>query len=162
MDNVITTYVYDQFHVSLAVAGMLGSVFGMLNIISRPSGGLLSDYVARRWGMRGRLWAMWIVQTLSGVFCVLLGLTSHSLGATMAILIIFSIFCQQSCGLSFGVSGRGLGCRTAGWGWAGGWVGLPRRHRGACSGRAAARAAPGRRLTAASPLPTSPPQPCAA
>jgi len=32
-----------------------------------------------------------------------MGLMSHSLPATMGILIIFSIFCQQSCGLSFGV-----------------------------------------------------------
>jgi NNP family nitrate/nitrite transporter-like MFS transporter len=37
------------------------------------------------------------------VFCLLMGLTSKSLGATMAILVIFSIFCQQSCGLSFGI-----------------------------------------------------------
>lgn len=45
----------------------------------------------------------WSIQTLGGVFCLLMGLTSKSLGATMAILVIFSIFCQQSCGLSFGV-----------------------------------------------------------
>jgi len=37
------------------------------------------------------------------VFCLLMGLTSNSLGATMAILVVFSIFCQQSCGLSFGI-----------------------------------------------------------
>jgi NNP family nitrate/nitrite transporter-like MFS transporter len=92
-----------QFHVSLAVAGLLGSVFGMLNLFSRPSGGMISDWAAQRWGMRGRLWALWTIQTLSGLFCLLLGTVSSSLGATMAILIIFSIFCQQSCGLSFGV-----------------------------------------------------------
>lgn len=45
----------------------------------------------------------WTIQTLGGLFCLLMGLTSNSLGATMAILVIFSIFCQQSCGLSFGV-----------------------------------------------------------
>jgi NNP family nitrate/nitrite transporter-like MFS transporter len=75
----------------------------MMNLFSRPSGGYISDLVARKWGMRGRLWAMWIIQSLGGLFCLLLGLTSHSLGATMAILVIFSIFCQQSCGLSFGI-----------------------------------------------------------
>lgn len=45
----------------------------------------------------------WTIQTLGGLFCLLMGLTSKSLGATMAILVVFSIFCQQSCGLSFGV-----------------------------------------------------------
>lgn len=87
---------------------MLGSLFGMMNLFSRPSGGLISDLVAKRWGMRGRLWALWIIQTLGGVCCVLLGLSSHSLPVTMAVLIIFSIFCQQSCGLSFGVVVRAL------------------------------------------------------
>lgn len=32
-----------------------------------------------------------------------MGPTSNSLGATMAVLIVFSIFCQQSAGLSFGI-----------------------------------------------------------
>lgn len=82
---------------------MLGSVFGMLNLFSRPSGGLLSDWAAARWGMRGRLWMMWTIQTLAGIFCLVMGLVSHSLVATMIVLIVFSIFCQQSCGLSFGI-----------------------------------------------------------
>jgi NNP family nitrate/nitrite transporter-like MFS transporter len=40
---------------------MLGSVFGLLNVVTRPSGGMLSDWAAARWGMRGRLWALWWV-----------------------------------------------------------------------------------------------------
>jgi MFS family permease len=103
VDNVISQYMFDQFHLPLSIAGMLGSVFGMMNLFSRPSGGMISDYAAKRFGMRGRLWVMWVIQSLSAVFCILLGLVSNSLGATMAILIIFSIFCQQSCGLSFGI-----------------------------------------------------------
>jgi NNP family nitrate/nitrite transporter-like MFS transporter len=55
--------------------------------------------------MRGRLWALWIIQTLGGVFCLLLGIAPvyNSLLATMIILVIFSIWCQQACGLSCGV-----------------------------------------------------------
>ncbi|WIA38039.1 hypothetical protein OEZ86_001410 [Tetradesmus obliquus] len=103
VDNVLPQYMYDNFHLDLHIAGLLAAIFGMMNLFSRPSGGYISDLVARKWGMRGRLWAMWIIQSLGGLFCLLLGLTSGSLGATMAILVIFSIFCQQSCGLSFGI-----------------------------------------------------------
>ncbi|GBF96772.1 nitrate transporter [Raphidocelis subcapitata] len=103
VDNVISQYMFDQFRLNLSVAGMLGSVFGMLNLVSRPSGGMISDWAASKWGMRGRLWTLWVIQTLGGVFCIVLGLSSHSLTVTMVILVIFSICCQQSCGLSFGV-----------------------------------------------------------
>jgi len=104
VDNVITTYLYDQFGVSLAVAGMLGSVFGMMNLFTRAFGGIVSDLCARRWGMRGRLWALWSIQTAGGILCGALYFTSHSLGSTMAVIVIFSIACQMSCGLSFGVA----------------------------------------------------------
>jgi nitrate/nitrite transporter NarK len=66
MNNLLSQYMFDQFSLGLQTAGLLASVFGLTNILSRPSGGLLSDWVAGRWGMRGRLWALWITQTLAG------------------------------------------------------------------------------------------------
>jgi MFS transporter, NNP family, nitrate/nitrite transporter len=105
VDNVITYYLYDQFRLNPVVAGAMGSIFGMMNIFSRGSGGMISDLAARYYGMRGRLWALWIIQTLGGVFCILLGITPvySSLTVTMIVLVIFSIWCQQACGLSCGV-----------------------------------------------------------
>lgn len=38
------------------------------------------------------------VQTLGGVFCLVLGLVSYTLGGTIAVLVVFSIFCQVSGG----------------------------------------------------------------
>jgi NNP family nitrate/nitrite transporter-like MFS transporter len=105
VDNVITTYLYDQFRLNPVVAGAMGSIFGCMNIFTRASGGMISDLSAKYWGMRGRLWSLWTIQTLGGVFCLLLGITPvySSLAITMVVLVIFSIWCQQACGLSCGV-----------------------------------------------------------
>jgi NNP family nitrate/nitrite transporter-like MFS transporter len=87
-----------QFGLSLVTAGGLGALFGLMNLFSRASGGMLSDLAAIPWGMRGRMWCLWIIQTLSGVFCIVMYSVDYSLGATIAVMLVFSIFCQQACG----------------------------------------------------------------
>ncbi|GLI65297.1 hypothetical protein VaNZ11_008790 [Volvox africanus] len=104
VDNIIVEYLFDQFGLSLTTAGALGGAFGMMNLFTRASGGMISDLVAKYWGMRGRLWALWIIQTLGGVFCVILGIVHNNLTATIVVMFIFSIFCQQACGLHFGIT----------------------------------------------------------
>lgn len=104
VDNVIVEYFYDQFGLNLTTAGALGSIFGLMNLFTRATGGMISDLVAIKFGMRGRIWALWIIQTLGGVFCIVLGKVDYSLTVTIIIMIIFSIFCQQACGLHFGIA----------------------------------------------------------
>ena len=86
------------------MAGALGAIFGLMNIFSRATGGMISDLIAKPFGMRGRLWVLWITQTLGGIFCIIMGKVSNSLTATIVIMIIFSIFCQQACGMHFGIT----------------------------------------------------------
>lgn len=73
----------------------------------------MSDLMAKRFGMRGRLWWLWSCQTIGGFMCLSLGLVSTNFTATIVILVFFSVFIQGACGATFGVvpfvSKRALG-----------------------------------------------------
>eukprot|EP00958_Prasinococcus_capsulatus_P024314 scaffold3768_cov376-Prasinococcus_capsulatus_cf.AAC.29 len=113
VNNIIATYLGDQFDLNLKVAGVVGSCFGLMNLCCRSIGGFCSDFSAKKFGMRGRLWTLWIIQTVEGVMCIVMGLCKSSLAATVAVMIVFSVFVQAAEGASFGivpfVSKRALG-----------------------------------------------------
>jgi len=113
INNIAAPYMNDQFGLDLTTAGLVASCFGLMNIFARSLGGLVSDRLANRFGMRGRLWSLWILQTVEGVCCIWLGLSQDSLAMTVVVLIIFSLFVQSAEGATYGVvpfvSRRSLG-----------------------------------------------------
>ncbi|ONM41423.1 probable high-affinity nitrate transporter 2.4 [Zea mays] len=117
MENVAADFFRKRFHLPMEAAGAAAACFGAMNAVARPAGGLASDAVARLFGMRGRLWLLWAVQTTGAALCVLVGrmgaAEAPSLAATMAVMVLCAAFVQASSGLTFGivpfVSKRSLG-----------------------------------------------------
>ena len=73
MNNQASPYFTEYHGLSPAYSGIFASCFGLMNICMRSLGGVLSDWSNAKYGMRGRLWSTWIVQTLEGVVCIVLG-----------------------------------------------------------------------------------------
>ena len=113
MNNIVVQYFFDQFDLNLSISGLLGSMFGLMNLFARSIGGLLSDWAAKRWGMRGRLWVLWLTQTIEGGLAIVMGLVHNSLAATILVMVLFSTMVQAAEGASYGVvpfvSKRALG-----------------------------------------------------
>ncbi|KAK7339558.1 hypothetical protein VNO77_20232 [Canavalia gladiata] len=84
----------------------------MANVFSRPLGGLVSDSMGKRFGVRGRLWGLWGVHMVAGLLCVVLGRV-ETLWSSILVMCFFSVFVQAASGLVFGVvpfvSQRSLG-----------------------------------------------------
>ena len=69
MNSVAALYFYDYHGLSPQISGLLASLYGLMNLFARSLGGVISDAANKKFGMRGRLWAMWIVQTIEGIMC---------------------------------------------------------------------------------------------
>ena len=76
MNNVTASYFYEYHGLSPATAGVFASCFGLMNIFARSCGGILSDWANGKFGVRGRLWATWCVQSCEGALCIVLGLVT--------------------------------------------------------------------------------------
>ncbi|MBA0605891.1 hypothetical protein Godav_018423 [Gossypium davidsonii] len=112
MDNIVAQYFYYRFGVNLQVAGTIAACFGLTNWFARPMGGVVSDQIAKLFGVRGRLWGLWAVLTVAGLLCVLMG-RANSVAGSIGVMCMFSVFVQAASGLTFGivpfVSKRSLG-----------------------------------------------------
>ncbi|KAF5826896.1 high affinity nitrate transporter [Dunaliella salina] len=103
INSIIVSYFFDQFGLTLEIAGIVGAVFGLMNLFCRSAGGLASDLGGKYFGMRGRLWAYFILQLCAGALSIVLGNVDDTLGGTIAVMIVFSAFVQSAEGACYGV-----------------------------------------------------------
>ena len=102
INNVAALYYHDYFQLDIATAGLIAGLFGLMNIFARTLGGVLSDTVAVKGGLNGRVWFMGAVLLAEGLALVLF---SHmgSLFLAVTTMIIFSVFVQMAEGATYAV-----------------------------------------------------------
>ncbi|KAI8138239.1 major facilitator superfamily domain-containing protein [Fennellomyces sp. T-0311] len=104
IDNVIGEVFREHFSLDPATAAYIGSIFGLLNLFSRVSGGLFSDLMAHRFHLPGRILAHLILMCLEGLFLIAFsfGLETN-MPSAIVLMIFFSFFVQAVCGSTFGI-----------------------------------------------------------
>ncbi|KAG0364808.1 High-affinity nitrate transporter 2.1 [Mortierella sp. AD032] len=105
VDNMIGEFFHSHFGLSQTTSGMLGSIFGLMNLFSRASGGMLADYVNTviGEGIQGRMLVHFIVFFFQGVFLIGFSFAMGALSSSILVLVLFSYCVQAGCGTTFSI-----------------------------------------------------------
>lgn len=112
INNTAALYFTDYFGLGVTAAGVVASLFGLMNLFARSLGGILSDKINFTHGLRGRVLFLFGCTFLEGIALIFFSqMTALMLAIPM--LIIFSLFVQMSEGATYAVvpfvSKRALG-----------------------------------------------------
>src|SRR5690606_29272987 len=102
VDNVAATFFIDRFGTSLIMAGALAGIFGGMNLFARALGGIVSDRVGRRFGLKGKGRLLGLLLVLEGIGIMLFA-ASGSLLVAVASMLIFALFLKMANGCTYGI-----------------------------------------------------------
>jgi NNP family nitrate/nitrite transporter-like MFS transporter len=101
-DNIAALHFVDTFHLSQSSAGFWAGVFGFMNLFARALGGIVSDKVGRRYGMRGKGVLLALMLLLEGCGLLLFAL-SGSLMMALVSMLSFALFLKMANGSTYGI-----------------------------------------------------------
>jgi NNP family nitrate/nitrite transporter-like MFS transporter len=101
-DNVASLHFVDTFHLSQSQAGFWAGIFGFMNIFARAIGGIASDKVGKKFGMRGKGLLLAGVLLLEGCGLILFA-QSGSLAIAIMSMLTFAMFLKMSNGATYGI-----------------------------------------------------------
>lgn len=102
LNNIAALYYHDRFGLSVAMAGLIAGLFGLMNLFARSLGGAFGDRAGVRFGLRGRVAFLAVVLLLEGVALVVFSRMAVLVLAVPA-MVVFSVFVQMSEGATFSV-----------------------------------------------------------
>lgn len=101
-DNVASLHFVDSFHLSQSSAGFWAGIFGFMNIFARALGGIVSDKVGGKFGMRGKGLLLAGVLLLEGCGLLLFA-QAGTLVSAITFMLMFALFLKMSNGATYGI-----------------------------------------------------------
>jgi NNP family nitrate/nitrite transporter-like MFS transporter len=95
--GVAASYYVSRFGLTLASAGLAAGSFGLLALFARALGGIASDSVARRFGLGGRNWLLFVLLLGEGLGLIAFSTMGSFVPALLAMLG-FGVFTHMACG----------------------------------------------------------------
>ena len=102
INGTAALYFFNRFELNLATAGLVASLFGLMNIFARSMGGMFSDFIYRDGGLKGRVQFLFLCLILEG-FALVFFANMGVLALAIPALVIFSLFVQMSEGATFAI-----------------------------------------------------------
>lgn len=102
IDNFAALYYTDYFHLSLGMAGLVASTFGLMNLFARAMGGIASDRCSRRWGLQGRVLLLGCTILAEGLAMMLFS-RMRSLPLAIGCMMFTGLFVKISNGANYAV-----------------------------------------------------------
>jgi NNP family nitrate/nitrite transporter-like MFS transporter len=101
-DNVASLHFVDSFKLSQSSAGFWAGIFGFMNIFARALGGIVSDKVGARWGLKGKGILLASVLSLEGIGLIAFA-SAGSFGVAIAFMLTFALFLKMANGATYGI-----------------------------------------------------------
>jgi len=102
VDNVAATYFVDQFGATVIAAGALASIFGFMNLFARALGGIFSDKVGKKYGLRGKAFLLAGFLLAEGIGIILFS-KAGSLGMAIVSMLLFALFLKMANGGTYSI-----------------------------------------------------------
>lgn len=105
INSILGSYYLKNFpYLGQTGSGRWAAMFGLLNVVTRPAGGFISDLIYKY--TKGSLWAkkMWIhfVGVMTGALLIVIGiLDPHNLGTMIGLIAVMAFFHEAGNGANF-------------------------------------------------------------
>jgi NNP family nitrate/nitrite transporter-like MFS transporter len=101
-DNVASLHFVDTFKLDQSSAGFWAGIFGFMNLFARALGGIVSDKVGGKYGMRGKGLLLGSVLMLEGLGLLVFA-QAGTLVLAIASMLLFALFLKMANGATYGI-----------------------------------------------------------